>query len=143
MQTEEQEEKVNNEADQQDWSQPTFPAFPDLTFSSNDHLQPPYHHHLEAKIGAERDPPMLTKEDVSNLTDSSDLDHRITELLVQPLPPCMVFFQVHQDHLCSPVAHLGSWPAPPPNSIFVPPDFPAEAVPDLLKWTWDQKQVIY
>ena len=23
--------------------------------------------------------------------------------------------------------------APPPNSIFVPPDFPAQAVPDLLK----------
>ena len=136
--------------DQEVLSQPTFPDFLNLTFSSNNHLQPTYHHHLEAEIGAERDPPKLTKEDVPNLTDSNLLedsdteeDGRITELLVQPLPPCMVFFQVHQDHLCSPVAHLGSWPAPPPNSIFVPPDFPAEAVPDLLKWTWDQKQVIY
>ena len=142
-QEDQQEEMVSFETNEQDWSQPTFPDFPDLTFSSNDHLQPPYHQHLEAKIGAERDLPELTKEDVPNLTDSSDLedsdpveDGCITQLLVQPLPPCMVFFQVHQDHLCSPVAHLGSWPAPPPNSIFVPPDFPAVSVPDLLKRTW-------
>ena len=93
-----QEEMVCCETDQQDWSQPTFPDFSDLTFSSNDH-QP----------------------------------------LIQPLPPCMVFFQVHQDHLCSPVAHLGSWPAPPMNSIFVPPDFALESVPDLLKRTCDLK----
>ena len=91
-----QEEMVYCETDQQDWSQPTFPDFSDLTFSSKGH-----------------------------------------QLLVDPLPPCMVFFQVHQDHLCSPVAHLGSWPAPPPNSIFLPPNFPPESVPDLLKWTYD------
>ena len=29
--------------------------------------------------------------------------------------------QVHADHLCSPEAHLGIWPYPPPNAILVPP----------------------
>ena len=30
---------------------------------------------------------------------------------------------MHADHLCTPEAHLGTWPPPPPNSILVPPFF--------------------
>ena len=32
----------------------------------------------------------------------------------------MLLPQVHLDHLCTPLAHLGSWPPPPLNSILVP-----------------------
>ena len=28
---------------------------------------------------------------------------------------------MHADHLCSPDAHLGNWPAPPQNAILAPP----------------------
>ena len=65
---------------------------------------------------------------------------------IDPLPPCMVFFQVHinldldlrgfsqvhLDQLCTPLAHLGSWPPPPLNSILVPPDFPLSELPNLI-----------
>ena len=41
--------------------------------------------------------------------------------------------QVHAEHLCTPEAHLGSWPAPPPNSILAPPFFtPCQAAKLLL-----------
>ena len=30
-------------------------------------------------------------------------------------------FQVHSEHLCSPTAHLGMWPQPPPGGFLVPP----------------------
>ena len=40
--------------------------------------------------------------------------------------------QVHADHLCTPEAHLGVWPVPPPNSIFVPPFFSPCQVAKLL-----------
>ena len=40
--------------------------------------------------------------------------------------------QVHADHLCTPEAHLGSWPVPPPNSILVPPFFPPCQIAELL-----------
>ena len=38
---------------------------------------------------------------------------------------------MHADHLCTPEAHLGSWPAPPPNSILVPPCQAASFFSDL------------
>merc|ERR1719474_1271061 len=40
---------------------------------------------------------------------------------MEPMPPCMEFFQVHSEHLCSPTAHLGMWPKPPPVGFPVPP----------------------
>ena len=40
--------------------------------------------------------------------------------------------QVHADHLCTPEAHLGVWPVPPPNSILVPPSFSPCQVAELL-----------
>ena len=73
IKTEEQEKKqqqdemVNKETDQQAGCQLTFPDFPDLTFSSNDHLQPPYHHSLEAKLGLKR-----VMKDLPDLTDDSE-----------------------------------------------------------------------
>ena len=51
---------------------------------------------------------------------------------IDPLPACMVFFQVHLQHLCSQLAHLGSWPPPPINSILVPPNFPLAELPNLI-----------
>lgn len=44
----------------------------------------------------------------------------------------VVFSQVHLDQLCTPLAHLGSWPPPPLNSILVPPDFPLSELPNLI-----------
>ena len=40
--------------------------------------------------------------------------------------------QVHADHLCTPEAHLGSWPVPPQNSILVPPSFSPCQIAQLL-----------
>ena len=61
----------------------TFPELTNSTFSPNNHLQPLYHHQLEAKINVDivwRDQPDLTDDsedegeirDVAYLTDSSD-----------------------------------------------------------------------
>ena len=59
---------------------------------------------------------------------------------IDPLPACMVFFQVHLQHLCSHLAHLGSWPPPPVNSILVPPNFPLAELPNLLLAQQQPKQ---
>ena len=41
---------------------------------------------------------------------------------------------MHADHLCTSEAHLGNWPAPPPNSILAPPFFsPCQAAKLLLR----------
>ena len=48
------------------------------------------------------------------------------------LSPKFFLFQVHLHHLCTPLAHLGSWPPPPINSILVPPNFPLHHLPSLL-----------
>ena len=56
------------------------------------------------------------------------------EVVARPPPPpaCMPLYRVHQEHLCTREAHLATWPLPPPNSLFVPPDFPPEGVLALL-----------
>ena len=45
---------------------------------------------------------------------------------------CKLLLQAHLNHLCTPMAHLGSWPPPPINSILVPPNFPLTELPNLL-----------
>ena len=39
---------------------------------------------------------------------------------------------MHTDHLCFPEAHLGNWPAPPPNAILAPPFFSPYQVAKLV-----------
>ena len=62
-----EEENVDNETDQEENSQPTFPVLPDLTFPSSNHLQPPYHLCIKANVDAKR-----VREGPTDLTDDSE-----------------------------------------------------------------------
>ena len=62
-----EEENVNDETDQEEDSQPTFPGSPDLTFPSSNHLQLPYHLRIKAKVDAKR-----VRKSPTDLTDDSE-----------------------------------------------------------------------